>query len=110
MDERDELARRAKRPGGARRKKGSSRPDDIVTEIRPKRRAPLSKILLVGGATRMPSIPRFLENMTGTQLVATSLDPDQVSPNQTDMLPALICQFISCWGWDGARAADAGDR
>ncbi|KAK9832956.1 hypothetical protein WJX74_002754 [Apatococcus lobatus] len=77
MDERDELARRARRSGGGRRNKGSSASPEIATEIRPKRRAPLSKILLVGGATRMPSVPRFLENMTGTQPVATNLDPDQ---------------------------------
>ena len=82
MDERDELARRAKRSGRGRQKKSSSRSEEVAPEIRPKRRAPLSKILLVGGATRMPSIPRFLENMTGTQPVATNLDPDQVRPAQ----------------------------
>ncbi len=78
LDEHEENLRRAKRSDGRRRRKGSIKPD-VTAEIRPKRRAPVSKILLVGGATRMPSVPRFLENMTGIQPAAASIDPDQVS-------------------------------
>lgn len=37
----------------------------LKLEIRPKARAAVSKVLLVGGATRMPAVKRFLTNMTG---------------------------------------------
>jgi len=37
----------------------------LKLEIRPRARAAVSKVLLVGGATRMPAVKRFLENMTG---------------------------------------------
>ncbi|GLC46834.1 hypothetical protein PLESTM_001931900 [Pleodorina starrii] len=46
-------------------------------EIRPRRRAPLSSLLLVGGATRMPAVGRFLTNMTGLQPLEAALDPDE---------------------------------
>ena len=107
MDESDELARRAsKKQAGGKRRGGSAKPADITAEIRPKRRAPLSKILLVGGATRMPSVPRFLQNMTGTQPVATNLDPDQVSPPALAMCPQTIC--VTVWevaAWVTAASA-----
>ena len=31
------------------------------------RRQPLSEVLLVGGATRMPAVRRFVRNMTGVE-------------------------------------------
>jgi molecular chaperone DnaK (HSP70) len=37
----------------------------LKLEIRPKARAAVTKVLLVGGATRMPAVKRFLQNMTG---------------------------------------------
>lgn len=44
----------------------------LKLEIRPKARAAVSKALLVGGATRMPAVKRFLENMTGVPSRAAS--------------------------------------
>lgn len=45
---------------------------------RPKRRAPVSALLLVGGATRMPAFRRFVRYMTGLEPAGESVDPDQV--------------------------------
>ena len=47
-------------------------------DIRPKRRAPISQVLLVGGATRMPAFQRFVKNMTGLQPKGFTVDPDEV--------------------------------
>ena len=47
-----------------------------VPQIRPKRRMPVSEVLLVGGATRMPGVRRFVRNMTGIEPKDTSIDPD----------------------------------
>lgn len=46
-------------------------------EIRAKRRSPISEILLVGAATKMPAIPRFLNNMTGLRIRESNVDPDK---------------------------------
>lgn len=54
----------------------SSRPQ-LSVQIKPKKRAPISKILLVGGATRMPGVRAFLKNMTGLEAVDSDIDPDQ---------------------------------
>jgi len=48
-------------------------------EVRPKRRAPISQVLLVGGATRMPAFQCFVTNMTGLQPKGFTVDPDEVS-------------------------------
>lgn len=45
-------------------------------QIRPKRRLPVGKVLLVGGATRMPAIRRFVRNMTGLDPAEFVVDPD----------------------------------
>ena len=45
--------------------------------LRPKQRAPISQVLLVGGGTRMPAVRRFVQNMTGLQ-PATFVQPDEV--------------------------------
>jgi len=42
-----------------------------------KSRHPLSEILLVGGATKMPAVRRFLKNMTGIEVRDFVVDPDQ---------------------------------
>ena len=34
-----------------------------TAQVRPKRRAPITRVLLVGGATRMPALRRFVRNM-----------------------------------------------
>lgn len=47
--------------------------------IAPKQRPPVSKVLLVGGATRMPSFQRFVRNMTGIAPDPLLVDPDLVS-------------------------------
>ncbi|KAG2453319.1 hypothetical protein HYH02_001543 [Chlamydomonas schloesseri] len=50
-------------------------------EIRPRKRAPLSAVLLVGGATRMPAVRSFLRNMTGLEPIGGAqqggVDPDE---------------------------------
>lgn len=46
--------------------------------IAPKDRPPVSKVLLVGGATRMPTFQRFVENMTGIKPDPLLVDPDLV--------------------------------
>lgn len=72
-------AREKNRPNGKMARSNRSRRrerDSIQVEIRPKRRMPISEVLLVGGATRMPAIHRFVENMTGLSLRQTTIDPD----------------------------------
>ncbi len=61
---------RGKRRG---KKEGSQ-----AVDIRPKRRASISQVLLVGGATRMPAFQRFVKNMTGLQPKGFTVDPDEV--------------------------------
>lgn len=51
-------------------------PLQLKLEIRPRARAAVSKVLLVGGATRMPAVKRFLTNMTG-----------------------MLSAYSSCTGW-----------
>lgn len=59
------------------RKKRGTAPDLPIslTADRP----PLTKVLLVGGATRMPGVVRLLENMTGLNVSSSAVDPDMVS-------------------------------
>jgi molecular chaperone DnaK (HSP70) len=50
----------------------------LQLEIRPKSRAAVNKVLLVGGATRMPAVKRFLANMTGLAPEGhEAVDPDE---------------------------------
>jgi hypothetical protein len=51
----------------------------LKLEIRPRARAAVSKVLLVGGATRMPAVQRFISNMTGLTPVGADggVDPDE---------------------------------
>lgn len=58
----------------------------LKLEIRPKARAAVSKVLLVGGATRMPAVKRFLTNMTGL----TPEDNDAVDPDEAVALGAAV--------------------
>ena len=57
---------------------GGARPGAGRSGARPKRRAPVSALLLVGGATRMPAFRRFVRYMTGLEPAGESVDPDQV--------------------------------
>lgn len=59
-----------------RRGKGKKQPLPLA-QLRPKRRAPISQVLLVGGSTRMPAMRRFVHNMTGLE-PATFVQPDEV--------------------------------
>lgn len=54
-------------------------------QVRPKRRAPITRVLLVGGATRMPAFRRFVRNMTGLEAKGAAVDPDEV--RQAKALP-----------------------
>ncbi len=50
----------------------------VSAQVRPKRRAPITRVLLVGGATRMPAFRRFVRNMTGLEAKGAAVDPDEV--------------------------------
>jgi heat shock protein 1/8 len=63
-----------KRDGGQRRAKKAVQ--DQGVQITPKKRMPVSEVLLVGGATRMPAVRKFVENMTGLVPKETNVDPD----------------------------------
>ena len=63
-----------KREGGKRRSKKSFKDEGV--QIRPKKRQPVSEVLLVGGATRMPAVHKFVENMTGIRPKQANVDPD----------------------------------
>ena len=75
--------------------------------IRPKQRPPVSKVLLVGGATRMPTFQRFVRNMTGMTPDPSLVDPDLVSAHccatgpdmtichQSRHSPTGVCQLLS---------------
>ena len=54
---------------------------NFVMQVRPKRRAPITQVLMVGGATRMPAFKRFVRNMTGLEAKGTAIDPDEVRPS-----------------------------
>lgn len=69
-----------KAAGKAGAKKGVDSDDDGVLQLRPKRRAPISEVLLVGGATRMPAFRTFVTNMTGLVPRVALVDPDEVCP------------------------------
>lgn len=59
-----------------RRAKAAKRGDAPRVVIQPKRRMPISEVLLVGGATRMPSVKQFVRNMTGLEPLEAGVDPD----------------------------------
>eukprot|EP00887_Chlorella_sp_A99_P001468 scaffold8.g1468.t1 len=83
----EEAVRNAQREKGAARRRGGARrggPRGAAAAaaaaagpaIRPKRRAPVGEVLLVGGATRMPAVRRFVRNMTGLEAKEFLVDPD----------------------------------
>jgi heat shock 70kDa protein 1/2/6/8 len=68
--------RQAKKHGvRGRSRAGSEAP--AAPSLRPKRRQPISEVLLVGGATRMPAVHRFVANMTRLTPREFVVDPDQ---------------------------------
>jgi heat shock 70kDa protein 1/2/6/8 len=66
--------------GGSGNRAGAGAAADLAAtgapEIRPKRRMPVTEVLLVGGATRMPAVRRFVRNMTGIEPRDNAVDPD----------------------------------
>lgn len=66
--------------GGKRGARGAAAAELAAAgpQIRPKRRLPVGEVLLVGGATRMPAVRRFVRNMTGLEVKHSSVDPDLV--------------------------------
>eukprot|EP00891_Asterochloris_glomerata_P002329 jgi/Astpho2/2329/Aster-08193 len=60
-----------------RHTKGRQRRAAMEPELCPKRRQPISQVLLVGGATRMPAFQRFVHNMTGLRPKEFVVDPDE---------------------------------
>lgn len=47
-----------------------------VPVLQPRKREPVSRVLLVGGSTRMPLVRRFVKNMTGIVPNSKEVDPD----------------------------------
>jgi len=70
------------RSGGQRRSKTAVQDLDLGPQLVPQRekdnarRLPVSEVLLVGGATRMPAVRTFVENMTGLVPKDANVDPD----------------------------------
>ncbi len=63
-------------------------------QLRPKRRAPISQVLLVGGSTRIPAMRRFVQHMTGLE-PATFVQPDEVSRHMVACLSHLDADIIN---------------
>jgi molecular chaperone DnaK len=70
----DDAVRAARRGGKASRAAAEAATGGV--QLRPRRRLPVSEVLLVGGATRMPAVRRFVKNMTGITPREASVDPD----------------------------------
>lgn len=70
----DALKEREANKGKPRAKQKAS-----AGSLKPKNRAAISRVLLIGGATRMPSFQKFAENMTGMKPDLLLADPDLVS-------------------------------
>lgn len=49
----------------------------LKLEVRPRGRGAISRVLLVGGATRMPAVRRFITHMTGLAPDEADIDPDE---------------------------------
>ena len=70
---------------------------NFVMQVRPKRRAPITQVLKVGGATRMPAFNRFVRNMTGLEAKGAAVDPDEVRPSScTGEAPEAFCFACCC--------------
>eukprot|EP00775_Hariotina_reticulata_P011055 gene11055-11210_t len=74
------MAYQTKKEELARRGVAQWKQEMLKLEIRPKARAAVSRVLLVGGGTRMPAVRRFIKNMTGLQPALpeeSGVDPDE---------------------------------
>jgi len=81
-----------------------SRPQQLKLEVRPRGRSAISKVLLVGGATRMPSVRRFITHMTG--LVPEDKDVD---PDEAVALGAAVQVRLGAWVWGAGAGAGRGE-
>ena len=71
--------------------------NSFVMQVRPKRRAPITQVLMVGGATRMPAFNRFVRNMTGLEAKGAAVDPDEVRPSScAGEAPEAFCFACCC--------------
>lgn len=75
-------------------------------EVRPRGRAAISKVLLIGGATRMPAARRFISHMTGLQPEEGDVDPDEAvalgAAVQAGILQGEVSNLmvmVRCRGW-----------
>ena len=75
-------------------KKGVKKGSQGELMIRPKMHPPISKVLLVGGATRMPIFQKFVENMTGIAPDPTLINPDLVDHSFASLLLSLLCSYL----------------
>ena len=85
-------------------------------EIRPRARAAVSKVLLVGGATRMPGIVSFLRNMTGLEPVGADggVDPDEAvalgAAVQAGILQGQVDGLMVMEQWQDSLKPSLADR
>ena len=70
---------RADQEADKKRRGKGKRQGAPLAQLRPKQRAPISQVLLVGGSTRMPAMRSFVQHMTGLE-PATFVQPDEVCP------------------------------
>eukprot|EP00798_Chlamydomonas_sp_ICE-L_P030049 gene30049-35020_t len=53
------------------------RTETLQPQIRVKQRPPVSEVLMVGGATRMKAVQKFIFNMTGLEGLEDAVNPDE---------------------------------
>lgn len=75
-----------------RRGKGKKQAAPLA-QLRPKRRAPISQVLLVGGSSHMPAMRRFVQHMTGLE-PATFVQPDEVCNRSYCVISALMSACV----------------
>eukprot|EP00892_Ulva_mutabilis_P008024 jgi/Ulvmu1/5594/UM023_0131.1 len=63
--------------------------------IVPKRRQPVSEVLMVGGATRMPAVRQFVQNMTGLEVKDGLVDPDAAVATGAAVYAGVLSGHIS---------------
>ena len=76
----------------------------LLLQVRPKRRAPITQVLMVGGATRMPAFLRFVRNMTGLEAKGVAVDPDEVHSCTCEAPKAFsLCRLLHIKGAAGMK-------
>jgi hypothetical protein len=78
-------------------------------EVRPRGRAAITKVLLVGGATRMPAVRRFIGHMTGLAPEEGGVDPDEA----VALGAAVQVGVVGVWGggrWEGLSVGAVDER